>query len=289
MEQEKNSFYCFGEALWDVYPDGAVAGGASLNVAGHLASMGKRVELITGVGDDSEGEDLIKFCRKHHIGIDFVTINDVYPTGKVLVSLKNGHPSYEIKESVAWDHILFDGKPEDNSVLLFGSLALRNEDSRSTLFNMVDSFKFKVFDLNLRLNYYADELILTCLQYCDILKINEDERLYLDRLLGSRDDVTLTRLFEEFHISLVLITRGADGAEAISATEKFFAPAKAVEAIDTVGCGDAFLACFVNHYYSGKTIAYSLEKAVELSGFIATKRGALPEYVYTEILETQIT
>jgi sugar/nucleoside kinase (ribokinase family) len=61
---------------------------------------------------------------------------------------------------------------------------------------------------------------------------------------------------------LVVLKRGAEGAEAFTATAAWSAPAPAARAIDTTGAGDAFAAAFVAARLAGEEIESCLRKAV---------------------------
>ena len=55
---------CFGEVLWDKYPEKTELGGAPFNVFSRLHSFGNNVKLISAVGDDKLGLDILKYFKK---------------------------------------------------------------------------------------------------------------------------------------------------------------------------------------------------------------------------------
>ena len=71
---EKNNDHkvvCFGEVLWDILPSGAVPGGAPMNVAYHLHKQQKNPAVITSIGIDEKGEELINIFSDYGVCTDF--------------------------------------------------------------------------------------------------------------------------------------------------------------------------------------------------------------------------
>ena len=93
MKQSK--IICFGEMLWDMLPTGKQAGGAPMNVAVHLKNLGLNPQIISRVGDDELGEELIQFVTKNGLSTDFIQLGKTHLTGvaKANVSDKNEVPT----------------------------------------------------------------------------------------------------------------------------------------------------------------------------------------------------
>ena len=179
-----------GEALWDCLPDGSKLGGAPANFAYHASQFGNDAYAISAIGNDALGDQTLKeFDEKH---LKYVMPRVDYPTGTVQVELdEEGVPTYDIKQNVAWDNIPFT--PEIENVakhcgcVCFGSLAQRNKISRDTIHRFLDTTPMaclKIFDINLRQNFYSKEIIQDSLKACDILKINDEELVTIGRLFG---------------------------------------------------------------------------------------------------------
>ena len=101
-----------GEVLWDVLPDGRKAGGAPSNFAYHVSQFGLPGRVVSAVGEDSLGEELLPTLRDK--GLESVISTVPYPTGTVQVTLdKDGIPRYDIKEGSAWDNIPYTPELED--------------------------------------------------------------------------------------------------------------------------------------------------------------------------------
>ena len=93
-----------GEALWDVLPEGKKLGGAPANFAYHVSQFGLESRVVSAVGDDKLGKEILDNFREKELNGIVETVP--YPTGTVQVTLDDvGVPCYDIKEGVAWDNI----------------------------------------------------------------------------------------------------------------------------------------------------------------------------------------
>ena len=79
---------CFGEILWDLFPDGKKLGGAPINVASSLKNLGADVEFISRIGNDSLGKELLMKVKNHGVSISHIQKDAIYSTGEVQVNLK---------------------------------------------------------------------------------------------------------------------------------------------------------------------------------------------------------
>ena len=179
-----------GEALWDCLPEGRKVGGAPANFGFHVGQFGHDSIAISAVGNDKLGvETLAEFDKKH---INYLMPVVDYPTGTVQVTLDEaGVPTYEIKEGVAWDNIPFTPEIEEIAkncrAVCFGSLAQRSSVSRNTIqkfLNATPKDCLKIFDINLRQNFYNEDIIRNSLKQCNILKINDEELVTIGRIFG---------------------------------------------------------------------------------------------------------
>src|SRR5438270_13544711 len=91
-------FFAFGEILWDCLPSGRHAGGAPFNVAAHLAQLGATVSLISAIGQDSLGDELLKVAEDNGVNTRWISrVRVGLPTGTVRVSVDpSGNATYEI-------------------------------------------------------------------------------------------------------------------------------------------------------------------------------------------------
>ena len=281
---KKPSIVCFGEVLWDVLPSGKVAGGAPMNVAYQSKSLGCEVQMISAIGNDDLGKELIAFLNKKGIPTNLIQTNYTFPTSTVQVTLnEKGSASYEIVKPVAWDFIYPDevriAAIEHADILLFGSLICREEYSRKTLFELIDKAQKTVFDVNLRAPFYSQPLLESLLEKADVVKVNDEELDIITGWYGLEKDIAGQMEFvrEKFKIETLVMTKGKHGAFCLHNNELTTQKSFPVEVQDTVGAGDAFLAAFITKMLYGETWQGCLEFACATGALVATKSGGTPE------------
>lgn len=285
MQNQLKKAICFGEILWDNLPSGRLAGGAPMNVAYHLRKLGVDASLISRVGDDEAGKTLIDFISSIGIPSENIQIDLEQSTSEVIASLKeNNEMVYTITYPTAWDYITwqndFERRLADADVFIFGSLSARNEVSKTTLLQLLDHAKFKVFDVNLRTPYYDKNTIGTFLSKADVVKLNENEIVMLGNWFtaGGDEQNVVAALMEQFQLAEILITKGADGGTYYSQNQKIDYLAEKVTVVDTVGSGDSFLAAFLSQKLAGEKIVDCLNFAAKVAGFVTSQKGACPNY-----------
>src|SRR5687768_1721015 len=97
---------CFGEILWDLLPSGEQPGGAPMNVAYHLHKLGLPPALISRIGVDTRGEQLVGLLQQWGLTTQYIQKDRGAPTGIVYAHPNEQHEvSYEIVQPVAWDFI----------------------------------------------------------------------------------------------------------------------------------------------------------------------------------------
>jgi len=281
---------CFGEVLWDVLPSGPEPGGAPLNVAYHLNKLGISTGIMSRIGNDEEGRKLSSLISEWGINTSLLQPDNEQPTSRVIASLNdNNEVSYEILYPVAWDFIAGDNSLNNQltkvNYLVYGSLASRNEVTRHTLFQLLESDAIKVFDINLRPPFIEAALLRKLLQKADIVKFNQSELEMVQSLFGeSKGDEASQAAFviNTFDVKTVIVTKGAAGASCYTDDAARHAPGKPVEVNDTIGSGDAFLAAFVAGLIQGDNPAENLKNAIAMGAFITTKKGGCPDYEQAE-------
>ncbi len=273
-----------GEVLWDMLPDGRQCGGAPANVIFHASKLGAQGLVVSAVGADADGDDLLAFLKGKGIDCSLVARNDL-PTGTVTVTLENGMPSYVIHRPAAWDAIPYtdaiDAVVPRLSAVVFGSLAQRDERSRETLFRVLrhpSLHALKLFDINLRQKFYSRETIAESLEVADVLKLNDEECDVLAELFDLPQDQrgAVAALADRFKLSHVILTLGAKGSmlyDGAAFAEYPVAPCDKL--VDTVGCGDAFLAAWCVAFLSGKGADTAMREATNLSAYVAGHKGAM--------------
>ena len=186
-----SNIVCFGEVLWDVFPSHKKIGGAPLNVAIRLQSLDNKVSIISSVGVDEKGDEIINFVKKNSINVDDLQVSKDLKTGKVKVMLNDkGSASYNIMFPRAWDNIQLTENAKkitaSADAFVFGSLVARDETSRNTLYELLKIAKYKIFDVNLREPYYTTEVLNHLMQEADFIKFNDDEIFEISKTLNSK-------------------------------------------------------------------------------------------------------
>ena len=274
-----------GEALWDCLPEGKKIGGAPANFAFHAGQFGHNSIAISAIGNDKLGEEtLAEFDKKH---VNYLMPMVDYPTGTVQVTLDEaGIPTYEIKEGVAWDNIPFTSEIEEVAkncrAVCFGSLAQRSSVSRNTIQQFLDATPddcLKIFDINLRQNFYNENIIRNSLKQCNILKINDEELVAIGRIFGYPGldmENKCWLLIGKYNLDMLVLTCGVNGSYVFAPNVESYQKTPIVEVADTVGAGDSFTGTFTAAILAGKCIAKAHSLAVEASAYVCTKNGAMP-------------
>lgn len=278
---------CFGEILWDIFPNGVrKSGGAPFNVAYHLSRLGMDSHIISRTGNDEAGEALRKILRQWQIPEEMVQLDPQQPTGAVLATAGANHEMhYDILQPVAWDFIAW--QPEQEALVrragafVFGSLAIRSEVSRHTLRKLLAAAPYKVLDINIRPPHSDMNIIRQLLSEVNLVKMNEEELQLVLQATGDTFDSPVEgaqKVMQRYGVPQLIITRGSKGAVYVDRHVQYERPAKQVTVKDTVGSGDSFLAGFLSQVLKGRPIPAALDLAVEVSGFVTTCEGANPEY-----------
>jgi fructokinase len=281
---------CYGEILWDVLPDGPQPGGAPLNVAYHLNKLGVQTSLVSKIGKDANGQKLENLLDDWGIKKHLLQTDTEHPTSQVIAKMNNGNEvSYEIIFPVAWDfisdskNIISQLKP--STYFVFGSLASRNDVSRRTLMELLESDAIKVFDINLRPPFITRDLLGQLLHKADIVKFNQAELEMVQSFFrGSfgKESEQIRFIQEHFNVPEIIVTKGEFGASYYKNDNAYHAAGREVKVRDTIGSGDSFLAAFIANHYRGISPEIILKNAIAMGGFIATKKGGCPDYKIRE-------
>ena len=280
--------YCvgLGEILFDVLPTGAQLGGAPANFAYHAGQHGIYSVAVSSIGDDELGRAALKILDEKNLKHVMPVVN--YPTGTVLVELdKDGVPTYDIKQDVAWDNIPFTRDLLDVAVntgaVCWGSLAQRSRVSRETIYEFLDHTPadcLKIFDINLRQNFYTKEVICESLKRCNVLKINDEELVGIGRMFGYPGldiENKCWLILGKYNLDMLVLTCGVNGSYVFTPGNLSFQETPKVEVADTVGAGDSFTGTFCAGIMKGMSVAEAHKLAVEVSAYVCTQNGAMPE------------
>lgn len=277
--------------MWDVFPDEERIGGAPLNVASRLSSWGLKAEMISRIGKDPKGEEIIAYLKDQKISVQNITCDPEHPTGKVNVTLsQSGSATYEIAYPSAWDKIELTDEMvksvENSDAFIFGSLVCRDEVSRNTLYKLLDSATFKIFDINLRPPHYELNVLNTLMQEADFIKFNDEELFEIAAELNSPYnslEQNLKFISEKTSTSSICVTKGGHGAVFLSEGKLYYNSGFKVKVKDTVGAGDSFLATLVAKLLKKEDPQKAIDTACAVGALVASHEGANPKLTEEEI------
>jgi fructokinase len=288
ITSQPSSFFVvgIGETLWDLFPDGAVWGGAPGNVACHAAGLGARAMMVSRVGRDDLGDRGIATLESLGVDCRHVQRDGLHPTGTVSVALTaEGDASYEFAADVAWDHLAWDPSlaalANVTAAVCFGTLGQRTALSRVTIrrFLLEARGALRLFDVNLRQHFHSREVIRESLTFADALKLNAEELPAVAAACGidAADPVAAAHDLATRHgLRLVALTRDAAGSVLVADGRTSELPARATAIVDTVGAGDAFTAALIVGLLRGRPLEVIHEHASRLAAFVCGQRGATP-------------
>lgn len=284
-------FLCIGlgEVLWDLLPTGRQLGGAPANFAYHAHALGGEGRVISRVGSDDLGRDLLQRLGGLGLSTAGVSIDPVAPTGTVSVALDpSGQPAYTIHPDVAWDFL--EAGPwvlqvaAGADAVCFGTLAQRHPVARESIRRVLEATRpeaLRVFDLNLRQRFWSPEVILESLEAANVLKLNDEELPVLAEVLGgpgpgADPGAFLARTAERFDLRAVALTRGARGSLLWSGGRCVDRPGSVVEVVDTVGAGDSYTAALAMGLLVGHPPGEIVRLAHRVADHVCTRPGATP-------------
>ena len=275
-----------GEALWDVLPEGKKLGGAPANFAYHAGQFGLDTIAISALREDDLAEETIEALKEHNL--NYLMPRVPYPTGTVQVTLaEGGIPTYEIKEGVAWDNIPYTDEmaeiAKNARAVCFGSLAQRNGVSRENIRKFLAETPadcLKICDINLRQQFYSKEILEDSFKLCNILKINDEELVVVNRMFGYDGlDMrqTCEKMVQDYGLKMLVLTCGTNGSYVFTDDGlTSFQDTPKVDVADTVGAGDSFTGSFCACILNGKPVQEAHKTAVAVSAFVCTQNGAMP-------------
>ena len=275
-----------GELLWDVLPDAEQLGGAPINFAYHVSALGAEAVAISTIGSDNRGEKALKELQNRGVNTSYISVLDQFDTGYVTARVDGkGVATYAFPDDVAWDHLAINPAAQQCAAKLkaicFGTLAQRSESSRSSIQQYLGTTSdktLKVYDLNLRQNFYNREIIENSLKMCTVLKLNDDELTVISSLflLNGAEYEQMESLRKHFDLELVILTKGSNGSILITKDDISRHQGIDTEVVDTIGGGDSFTAAVVTGLLRNKTLDEINEKANRLAAYVCGQPGAMP-------------
>lgn len=279
------SINCFGEVLWDCFPDGKRLGGAPLNVCLRLNSLGINAQMISAVGDDELGQALLNEIKARNIKTNFIETNTDKKTSTVEVTLdRHGSATYDIISDTAWDNIALTPtlieQVKSSDIFVYGSLVGRQHVSLATLKQLVNVAKFKIFDVNLRKPHYNLETLITLMKSADFIKLNDDELYEIAHAMGSKFnslEQNLAFIAEQTNTAYLCVTKGRYGALLKINESNYYNSGFLINVADTVGAGDSFLGSLIYQLCTTTDAQYAVDFACAVGAMVAQHHGATPE------------
>ncbi|MGA7291892.1 MAG: PfkB family carbohydrate kinase [Terriglobales bacterium] len=299
-----------GEVLWDLLPGGPQLGGAPANFAYHAHALGARVRVITRIGNDDYGREIVRRFREIGLPDSTVQVDETTPTGTATVTLEDDRLAhFSIQEDVAWDHIAATAEAitlaHAADAICFGTLAQRTASARDAIQQIVAATPrdaLRVFDINLRQQFYSREVIESSLVLANILKLNDDELPTLAamfKLAGATRD-QMEQLARMFRLQLVALTRGSNGSllyqhsneighlydggasggryprETRDRSSWSDCESRPLKVVDTVGAGDSFTAALVLGLLQQMDLNEVNILANDVARYVCSQPGATP-------------
>ncbi len=272
--------------LWDLLPSGSQLGGAPANFAYHAHALGANARVVTRVGNDGFGGAIRQRFEEQGIAVSTVQVDDSAPTGTVSVTLsEKGIPNYIIHENVAWDRLAVTPSAlkaiREADAICFGSLAQRGEISRNAIQRLIaaaPASSLRVFDINLRQNFFSHEIIEESLRLANVLKLNDGELPFLAKMFELKGSIRqqIEQVAQKFGMHLIALTRGPAGSLLFQTGRWSDCPSIPIEITDTVGAGDAFTAALVMGMLRKMDLDEINNLADEVARFVCSHAGATP-------------
>lgn len=263
-----------------------------MNVAYHLHRLGLESKLVSSVGHDQAGKELIDFLKAMGLETSYVQVNPEQKTSEVQATVNpdNHEVTYEILAPVAWDFIRLDealtSVVEDAQAFVYGTLSARNIVSRSTLNLLLEKSPYRIFDVNLRAPHYTKETIEQLLRPAHLAKLNKSELTLLAGWYNPncrREAECVEVLLNKFKIQEIIVTKGGDGASYYSHTLRYDYPSYAIDVNDTIGSGDSFLAAFLAMKLRNEPLELVMDYSAAMGAFITSQAGACPPYSKSDL------
>ncbi|MEP3836994.1 MAG: carbohydrate kinase [Algibacter sp.] len=281
----------YGEILWDVFPNHKKIGGAPLNVALRAKSFNNHVAMISAIGNDNLGKEILSYLNENGINTECIQVLDDYKTGEVKVVLdEKGSASYTIEYPSAWDKIeckevIIDTVKASNA-LVFGSLITRDDTSKQTLYKLLEYANYKIFDLNLRPPHFSEDTLVYLMNKADFIKFNDDELYEVSRLLGSKYnslEQNIHFIAKKTNTKRVCVTKGPHGAVLLYDGLLYYNSGYQIKVVDTVGAGDSFLGTLVSQLINDINPQEAIDFACAIGALVAQSEGANPRLSLTAI------
>lgn len=248
-------------------------GGDALNEAVILSQLGVKTELVSKVGNDDAGKQVLSFLKDKQVGIN-VKVEDGLETGINIVLIdKDGerrfltNPSGSLRKLAEED--IMEKLDTAADIVCLASMfvsPMLDIPAMERVFKKIKSKPERILiaDMTTAKNGETLKDIAGLLPYIDYIIPNETEA---ERLTGEKDAFRNAELFLEHGANCVIIKRGAKGCLIKTLEQEIIVPAyNKAKAVDTTGAGDSFVAGFIRGLINGMP----LEECARFGGAVAS-------------------
>jgi len=277
---DSHSILVIGEALIDIVEreQGSIAhpGGSPANVAFGLGRLGVDTGLLTALGDDEFGSQIQKHLSTAGVKLLPGCLNLERTASATAVLAADGSARYEF--DITWDLAPHTLNPMPK-IVHAGSIATFLEpgaEAVASLLNQAKGHALVTYDPNIRpaLVGEHDQALATferTATLCDVVKLSDEDAHWLYPGIGLEQVVSSILALGP---SLVVLTRGADGATLCTAKDRVQIPAVRSEVADTIGAGDSFMSSLLYGLLPHQTTTLS-EAELDILGRRAVAGAAL--------------
>jgi len=270
-------------------------GGSPFNIAVALSRLGLHVDFMGVVGEDSFGRALIGYLKEEGVETSYLKVEKGAKTILAFASIdEDGKPDFEIYRDAAKELSLLPQDVESIDVekfsaFHFGSISLLIESMSDAIIGLFRIFREKTnaltfLDPNIRPSFISDRdtflrMMSELIQKTDVLKLSDEDLCYLT---GERDVESGLRALKRD--SITFVTLGRKGCIVSMKGDIIYVPAFDIDAVETTGCGDAFMAGVIYQLHNigrGKLDTVSIRMLKEIAKFsnaaaaiVATRYGA---------------
>ncbi|GAB2300086.1 hypothetical protein Dimus_034126 [Dionaea muscipula] len=309
QKRDSSLVVCFGEMLIDFVPTVSglslaeapafkkAPGGAPANVAVGISRLGGSSAFIGKVGEDEFGYMLADILRQNNVNSEGMCFDPGARTALAFVTLrKDGEREFMFYRNPSADMLLHESELnldliKKAKIFHYGSISLITEPCKSAHIAAAKAAKeagvLLSYDPNLRLPLWpsaesAREGILSIWDTADIIKISEEEISFLTHGEDPYDDNIVRKLYHS-NLKLLLVTEGPDGCRYYTKECNGRVKGFRVEAVDTTGAGDAFVAGILSQLATDITLLQDEKRLRDALSFAnacgaltVTERGAIP-------------
>jgi fructokinase len=276
-----------GEVLWDHFPTTARLGGAPLNFAAHLSRLKHRPLLFSAVGSDAPGIDARRAIHELGLDVAFLQSTSRFATGHARVHAETARQvSFTIERPAAYDAIELTDTIVQQLVtwspawVYYGTLFPAWPHAHDVLSTLLAALPttLRFYDMNVRPGVDRADLIDELLQRADVVKLNEEELVFVHKALGlPADPEAFCRTgSERYQWRAACVTLGDRGCAMSVGDEFVTVDGLAVDVVDTVGAGDAFASAFLHGLVSEWPVRQIAEFSNRIGALVAGVHGAIP-------------